>query len=86
MLLMLFALASGFIDGSIMTTKAWIVLAVHASLLTPILLGILLPSSYVNQQTNYQIKRLIFLKEVYQWIVRDQSIVKQNPKRLNTRV
>ena len=69
-----------------MTKNAWIVLTVHASILTTILLGILLPSSYVNQQTNYQIKRLIFLKEVYQWIVKDHSIIKQNPKKLNTKV
>ena len=48
MLLMLFGMASGFISGDVMTRNAWIVLTVHASILTTILLGILLPSSYVN--------------------------------------
>ena len=48
MLLILFGMVSGFISGDVMTKNAWIVLTVHASILTTILLGILLPSSYVN--------------------------------------
>ena len=86
MLLLLFALGSGFISGDIMSTKAWIVVAAHASILTILLLVVMLPSSYINKQTQFQMKRLIFLKEVYQWIVRDQSIVQQNPKRLDTKI
>ena len=65
MLLLLFSLGSGFIAGDFMSTKAWIVLAVHASILTTLLLLVMLPSSYVNKQTQFQMKRLIFLKEVY---------------------
>ena len=65
LLILLFALGSGFIDGSILSTKTWTLIGIHAILLTTSLLLILLPTSYVNQQTKYQMKRLIFLKEVY---------------------
>ena len=86
MLLLLFALGSGFTSGDFMSTKAWIILAVHASILTTLLLIVMLPSSYINKQTQFQMKRLIFLKEVYQWIVRDKNILQQNPKRLDTKI
>ena len=48
LLLMLFALGSGFIDGSILSVKAWILIGIHALLLTTGLLIVLLPSSYIN--------------------------------------
>ena len=76
LLVLLFALGSGFIDGSILSTKAWIIIGIHAIILTTCLLLILLPTSYVNQQTRYQMKRLIFLKEVYMSIVRDERVLK----------
>ena len=76
LLVLLFALGSGFIEGSILSTKAWIIIGIHAIILTTCLLLILLPTSYVNQQTRYQMKRLIFLKEVYMSIVRDERVLK----------
>ena len=65
LLILIFAVGSGLIESQILSVKAWIFIAIHAILLTTCLLLILLPSSYVNMQTKYQMKRLIFLKEVY---------------------
>ena len=75
MLLILFAMGSGLIKSDILSIKAWIVIGVHAGFLTVILLGILLPTSYINKQTMWQMKRLIFLREVYQRIIRDSRIL-----------
>ena len=49
-------------------------------------LAVLLPTSYVNMQTQYQMKRLIHLKEVYQRIIRDPSILRANPITLDTKI
>ena len=41
--------------------------------------AILLPSSYTNKQTQYQMRRLIFVRDVYQRIVRDPRLLKSSP-------
>ena len=51
LLLLLFAMGSGLVKSDILSTKAWIVIGVHAGFLTIILLGVLLPTSYINKQT-----------------------------------
>ena len=48
MVVLLFAFGSGFISGNIMSTKAWIVIAIFAAYLTIYLMAIMLPSSYIN--------------------------------------
>ena len=86
MLTLLFALGSKLIDSDIMTTKSWIIFGIHAAFLTTSLLAVLLPSSYINRQSEWQIERLLRLREIYQRIVRDVRTLEQNPKRLSTKI
>ena len=71
MLTFIFAAEMGFIDKDLLNTEQWILFWVYAAILTLSCFIILLPYSYINKQTQYQMKRLIFVREVYQRIVRD---------------
>ena len=75
MLALLFALGSGIISDDIMSPKSWIIFGIHAVVLTTALLIVLLPTSYVNKQTEYQLRRLIAIREIYIRIVRDARVL-----------
>ena len=85
MIALIFAVEMGFIHKELMNTEQWILFWVNTAILTLACFTILLPSSYINKQTQYQMKRLIFIKEVYQRIVRDQRILRSNPNTLETK-
>ena len=50
---LLFAVGSGFVDHSIMSSHSWIVLGIETGFLAFMCLLILLPLSYINRQTQY---------------------------------
>ena len=47
---------------------------------------ILMPNAYLNQEMEWQIKRLLKIKQVYQRIIRDDGMLKANPITINNRI
>ena len=81
----LFSLGFGFINQDIIGYETTIVIIISISIVTLVLFAILLPTSYINQQTNYQMQRLISLKENYVRVLCDQRILRANPETLDTK-
>ena len=75
----IFAQDSGIIREDSMNEYTNALIRIYSSLLILIMLAILLPSSYTNKQTQYQMRRLIFVRDVYQRIVRDPDMIKCSP-------
>ena len=73
---LLFAVGSDFVDHSIMSSHSWIVLGIETSFFAFMCLLLLLPLSYINRQTQYQIERLLFLREVYSPFIRDERFLR----------
>lgn len=55
-------------------------------ILLVLVLMVLLPNSYLNEEMMWQIKRMTRLREVYQRLVRDPQILKDNPVRIQNRI
>lgn len=47
---------------------------------------VLLPNSYLNEEMMWQIKRMTRLREIYQRLVRDPQLLKDNPVRIQNRI
>lgn len=62
--------------------EVWICLGTILVVLDVYVLLVLWPYSYVNEQTAYQIKRLVFLKGIMQRIIRDDDMLVSNVNRI----
>lgn len=72
---------SGYIKVKI-SLEVWICVGTILAVLDVYVLLVLWPYSYVNEQTRYQVKRLVFLKGVLQRIIRDEDMLVSNVNRI----
>ena len=85
-LILIFAVASFFVPYDIFNYEQWVSFLLHTLFLLVFILMILLPNSFLNKETEEQIKRLTRIREVYQRIVRDDEILRANPVTINNRI
>jgi len=86
MLIWWFAVFSGFVSFHTLTTEQWVSFTCWSILILCMVMMILLPNSYLNEEMMWQIKRMIKLREVYQRLVRDPEMLKMNPVRIQNRI
>jgi len=75
MLIWWFAVFSGFVSFHTLTTEQWVSFTCWSILILCMVMMILLPNSYLNEEMMWQIKRMIKLREVYQRLVRDPEML-----------
>ena len=81
-----FAILANLLSIDIMSTAAWISFSCTIIPLNIIILIILVPNAYINEEINNQITSLMRVREVYQRIIRDQDIIRENPVYLTNRI
>ena len=81
-----FAILANLLSIDIMSTAAWISFTCTIIPLNIIILIILIPNAYINEEINNQITSLMRVREVYQRIIRDQDIIRENPVYLTNRI
>ena len=86
MMVILFAMVAGAIPQETISPQSWMVLSSFTVILAICLFAIMLPGAYINKQTQYQMRRLIYLRENYWRIITDSRILRANPKTLDTRL
>ena len=86
MMVILFAMVAGLIPQETISVESWTILSSFTVILALILFAIMLPGAYINKQTQYQMRRLIYLRENYWRIITDRRILRANPKTLDTRL
>ena len=70
-LVFLFAVGSDLVSYTIMPHEFWVPFILSVAYYGTLCMAILLPTSYLNKQSQYQMKRLMKIREIYQRIVRD---------------
>ena len=86
MLSLVFSVASTFVNSSIFTTEQWVSFLGFTHLLLVFLLMILLPVSYLNEEMLEQIKKLLYVRETYSRIVKDNGLIQANPNTVKSRI
>ena len=74
-----FCVLANLVSTDIMSTAGWISFTCNIVPLNIIVLIILIPSAYINEEIRSQVKSLMRVREVYQRIVRDEVMFKDNP-------
>ena len=83
----LFATASGLgLSFSVFTIEQWVSFSILFVYLGTFVFMFLMPNAYLNQEMEWQIKRLLKVKTVYQRIIRDDGMLKANPITINNRI
>ena len=83
----LFATASGLgLSFSVLTIEQWVSFSILFVYLGTFVFMFLMPNAYLNQEMEWQIKRLLKVKTVYQRIIRDDGMLKANPITINNRI
>ena len=87
MAIFLFATASGLgLSFNVLTVEQWISFGILFVYLGIFVFMFLMPNAYLNQEMEWQIKRLLKVKTVYQRIIRDEGMLKANPITINNRI
>ena len=87
MALFLFAVGSGLgVSYSVFSIEQWVSFGGLFSYLCVLVFMFLMPNAYLNQEMEWQIKRLLKIKTVYQRIIRDDGMLKTNPITINNRI
>ena len=83
----LFATASGLgLSFSVFNIEQWVSFSILFVYLGTFVFMFLMPNAYLNQEMEWQIKRLLKVKTVYQRIIRDDGMLKANPITINNRI
>ena len=83
----LFATASGLgLSFSVLNIEQWVSFSILFVYLGTFVFMFLMPNAYLNQEMEWQIKRLLKVKTVYQRIIRDDGMLKANPITINNRI
>ena len=72
----IFGVLAHLISTDVMSTVSWISFACNILPMNIMVLIILIPSAYLNEEINTQIKTLLRVREVYQRLVRDDDILR----------
>ena len=75
-----------FIDQNSIELKYWVVLISWTTVLVLLCMAVLIPTSYINKQSLYQVRKFIMLRESYARLVRDQRILEENPLNLRNKI
>lgn len=65
-----------------LTLIQWICVSTVVGILDIYCVLIMFPYSYINEQSRWQLKRLVFLKSILQRITRDERLLGSNVKRI----
>ena len=75
-----------FIDQNEIPLKHWIVLISWTGTYVVLSMAVLIPTSYINKQSLFQVRRLITIRESYVRLVRDPKILEDNPLNLRNKI
>ena len=65
-----------------LTIIQWICLSLLVTILDIYVILIMFPYSYINEQSKWQLKRLVFIKSLLQRLTRDERLLGSNVKRI----
>jgi len=71
MLVFAFTVFSGFVSFYTLSEEQWASFTLWTLILLTLVMMVLLPNSYLNEEMMWQIKRMTRLREIYQRLVRD---------------
>ena len=74
------------VSAEIMSTPAWISFICYTIPLNIIVLVVITPSAYLNDEISTQTKTLMKVREVYQRLVRDNDILRDSPNVIDSRI
>ena len=81
-----FACAAGYINWKYLKPVQWICFSLTLFVFASYCLSIMWPYSYVNEQSKYQLKRIINLRSVLMRLLRDNRMLISNARRVRNLV
>ena len=76
---LVFCVLAGIISHTILDWEQWIFILIMMLILCTLVMMSLIPTSYLNEEMMWQIKRLTRIRETYNHIVRDNQLIRANP-------